>query len=179
MAEKKEPSFDLGFGGLFKGLGSFMDLLSGLVEKAEEIETRTGGAEGEVTRTGEFRVKGLGEQAQGVYGFSIRTGIGGFPRVEHFGNIRATDKGPVVAEVREPLVDVFDEEQEIVVVAELPGVGEGEIRIEVKDDILSLEASGEHKYAKEILLPAPVDAATLHAKRAYKNGILELRLKKL
>jgi HSP20 family protein len=172
MAERKkretkgEASFDLGFGGLFKGLGDFLDLLSEMVETGEE----------EVTRTGEFKVKGLGDKARGVYGFSVRTGIGGIPRVERFGNIRTTEEGPVVAEVREPLVDVFDEDQEIVVVAELPGVGEEEIHIEVQDDILSLETTGERKYAKEILLPGPVDAATLQ--KAYKNGILELRLKK-
>jgi HSP20 family protein len=173
MAEpkkKKEPkeeiSIDLGFGGLFKGLGEFMDLLSEMVEKGEE----------EVTHKGEFKVKGLGEKGRGVYGFSVRTGIGGIPRVEHFGNIRSTDEGPVVAEVREPLVDVFDEEQEIIIVVELPGVSDEEIRVEIQDDILSLETTGERKYAKEILLPGAVDTATLQ--KAYKNGILELRLRK-
>jgi HSP20 family protein len=164
--EEVKVSFDLGFGGLFKGLGDFIDLLGDMIETGEE----------EVTRSGEFRVKGLGDKGRGVYGFSVRTGIGGIPRVERFGNIRTTEEGPVVAEVREPLVDVFDEEQEIVIVAELPGVGEEEVRIEIQDDILSLETTGERKYAKEILLPEPVDAATLQ--KAYKNGILELRLKK-
>jgi HSP20 family protein len=167
--EKKETqktvTLDLGFGGLFKGLGNFVDLLSDLLETGEEI-----------SRTGEFKVKDLGDRVRGVYGFSIRTGIGGAPRVEPFGNIRSTEEGPVVADVREPLVDVFDEEDEIVVVAELPGVGEDEIQIEIQDDVLSLETTGERKYAKEILLSQPVDATTLH--RAYKNGILELRLKK-
>jgi HSP20 family protein len=171
MAEKKEESqakisFDLGFGGLFKGLGSFLDLVSEMVEKGEEIQSRTG----------EFKVEGLGREAQGVYGFSVRTGIGGLPRVERFGNIRTGDEGPIVAEVREPLVDVFDEEAEIVVVVELPGVGEDEIHVGVQDDILSLETSGERKYAKEVLLSGAVDAATLQ--KSYKNGILEIRLKK-
>jgi len=164
--EEVKVSFDLGFGGLFKGLGDFIDLLGDMIETGEE----------EVTRSGEFRVKGLGDKAQGVYGFSVRSGIGGIPQVERFGNIRTTEEGPVVAEVREPLVDLFDEEQEIVVVAELPGVGEEEVHIEIQDDILSLETTGERKYAKEILLPEPVDAATLQ--KAYKNGILELRLTK-
>jgi HSP20 family protein len=173
MSEKKKEakeevkvSLDLGFGGLFKGLGDFIDLLGDMIETGEE----------EVTRSGEFRVKGLGDKAKGVYGFSVRTGIGGIPQVERFGNIRSSEEGPVVAEVREPLVDVFDEEQEIVIVAELPGVAEEEVHIEVQDDILSLETTGQRKYAKEILLPEPVDAETLQ--KAYKNGILELRLRK-
>jgi len=163
---KREVTFDLGFGGLFKGLGNFLDLLSEMVETGEE----------EVSRTGEFKVKGLGDKARGVYGFTVRTGIGGIPRVEHFGNIRTTDEGPMVAEVREPLVDLFDEEEEILIVGELPGVDEEEIHIEVQDDILSLETTGERKYAKEVLLPEAVDAATL--RKTYRNGILELRLKK-
>lgn len=163
----EEVSIDLGLGGLFKGLGDFLDLLSEMVETGES----------EVARTGEFKVKGLGDQARGVYGFTVRTGIGGVPRVERFGNIRTTEEGPVVAEAREPLVDLFDEEDEIVLVAELPGVAEEEIRIEVEGDILSLETSGERKYAKEILLPGTVEAASLQ--KTYRNGILELRLKKV
>jgi HSP20 family protein len=163
---REEVVVDLGFGGLFKGLGNFIDLLSEMVEAGES----------EVHRRGEFRVKGLGERARGVYGFSVRTGIGGIPRVESFGNIRATQEGPMVAEVREPLVDVFDEGEAVLVVAELPGVAEEEIRIEVEGDILSLETAGERKYAKEVLLPAAAEAGPFH--KAYKNGILELRLKK-
>ena len=172
MAEKKtgkakrEATIDLGFGGLFKGLGDFVDLLGEMIETGET----------ESTSGGEFRIKGLGDKARGVYGFSVRTGIGGIPRVERFGNIRTTEEGPTVTEVREPLVDVFDEELEIVLVAELPGVSEGEIRVEIQDDILSVETVGERKYVKEILMSEPVDPASLQ--QTYKNGILELRLRK-
>ncbi|MFQ5814463.1 MAG: archaeal heat shock protein Hsp20 [Anaerolineae bacterium] len=156
---------DLGFGGLFKGIGDFIDLLSEMVEEGES----------EVNRHGEFTVKGL-DQARGVYGFSVRMGLGGTPTVDHFGNIRATDEGPVVAEEREPLVDVFDEGELILVVAELPGVNKDDVEIEVQDDILSLSARGERKYAKEILLPSLVDADTMET--TYRNGILEVRLRK-
>ena len=163
---KRETTIDLGFGGLFKGLGDFVDLLGEMIETGET----------ESTSGGEFRIKGLGDKARGVYGFSVRTGIGGIPRVERFGNIRTTEEGPTITEVREPLVDVFDEELEIVLVAELPGVSEGEIRVEIQDDILSVETVGERKYVKEILMSEPVDPASLQ--QTYKNGILELRLRK-
>jgi HSP20 family protein len=162
-----EAAIDLGFGGLFKGLGTFIDLLGELIETGEE----------EIARRGEFRVKGMGDKVHGVYGFTVRTGIGGIPRVERFGNIRATEHGPVVAEVREPLVDVFDEGEEVLIVAELPGVGEGELRVDVQDDILALETTGERKFAKEILLPERVDPGSL--RQAFTNGILELRLRKV
>ena len=164
--EKGDVSFDLGFGGLFKGLGNFLDLISEMAETGQE----------EVKRSGEFKVKGMGDKVKGVYGFSVRTGVGGIPRVEHFGNVKSTDQGPIVTEVREPMVDVFDEDGEIVVVAELPGVSEGEIKVEVQEDILTLQTTGERKYGKDILLPAKVVAASLQ--KTYKNGILELRVKK-
>lgn len=171
MTEKKRTRqeegirVNFGLGGLFKGIGNFIDLLSEMVEEGEE----------EVSRTGEFKVKGL-DQARGVYGFSVRMGLGGTPTVEHFGNIRATDEGPVVAEEREPLVDVFDEGELILVVAELPGVDKDDIQIEVQDDILSLSATGARKYTKELLLPSLVDADTMET--TYHNGILEVRLRK-
>ena len=165
-AGREEVGIDLGLGGVFKGFGDFMNLLSEMVEAGES----------EVTRTGEFKVKGLGEKGRGVYGFTVRTGIGGTPRVERFGNIRSTQEGPVVDEVREPMVDVFDEGETVLVVAEVPGVAEGEITVEVRDDILTLETAGERKYAKEVLLPCPVDAASI--KKAHKNGVLELRFGK-
>jgi HSP20 family protein len=165
-AGREETGVDIGLGGVFKGLGDFINLLSEMVETGES----------EVNRTGEFKVKGLGEKARGVYGFTVRTGIGGTPQVERFGNIRSTEEGPVVAEVREPMIDVFDEGETVLVVAELPGVAEGEITVDVKDDILTLETTGEMKYAKEVLLPYSVDAPSM--KKAHKNGVLELRLDK-
>ncbi len=161
-----EAVVDIGFGSLFKGLGDFVGMLGNLVEAGEQ----------QVNRTGEFKVKGLGDKARGVYGVSVRVGIGGEPHVERFGNIRSTTEGPEVVDVREPLIDVFDEGDEIVIAAELPGAKEDEIQVEVKSDVLALSSSGERRYAKEVLLPSPVDGASM--RRSFKNGLLELRLKK-
>jgi len=161
---KVEIDFGIGkisFGGLFKGLGNLIDLADRL--KEEGVEKR-----GEI--------KGLPKGAKGVYGFSIRA-LAGKPVIESFGNIRETAKGPVVEEVREPIVDIFDEEDHILVIAELPGVTEEKIKIEVVGDILNLSASDtDRKYAKEILLPSKVKPSSL--KIAYKNGILEIKLDK-
>jgi len=158
-------SIDLGLGGLFKGLGNFIDLLSEMVEEGES----------EITRQGEFKVKGL-EKARGIYGFTVRTGLGGIPRVEPFGNVRETERGPIVTETREPLADIFDEGELILVVVELPGVAEEELEVDVRGDVLSLSTKGEKKYVKEMLLPDLVDPATVTT--SYKNGILELRVNK-
>jgi len=168
--EEEEPTIniDVGFGGLFKGLGSLLNLVSEMAEKGET----------EITREGQARVSGLGERGRATYGFTVRTGLGGTPTVERFGNIvRETEEGPVVEEVREPIVDIFDEKDEIRVIAEMPGVEESKIKLEVKGDILSIAAQdAERKYAKEVILPAAVDPEAMTS--SYKNGVLEIKLPK-
>jgi len=162
---KAGREFEFGFGSLFKGIGSLFDLVSRMTEEGKEEYTRSG-------ETG-----GLGDKAKGVYGFSVKMGLGGKPVIEQFGNIKATEKGAVVAEVREPIVDVFDEGEKLVVISELPGVEESDIHLEVKDDILNLSAEAkDRKYSKEVLLPSPVDASSMES--SYKNGILEIKLRK-
>lgn len=164
-----EPgSGDVGLGGMFRSLGGFLDLLSNLAEKAESEG-------GEFKRSGE-----LGEEKKGVkavYGFSVRVGGGGKPLIEKFGNIKDDGRGPVVEEAREPMVDLFDEEDHLLVVAELPGVDANDIRFEVKEDVLNLTASrGERKYRKEVLLTSDVRAA--EATSSYRNGVFEIKLPK-
>ncbi len=156
---------DLGFGGLFKGISNLLDLVGNLAEAGENMN-----------RSGEFKV-GDNEKMQGVYGFSIRTGLGGMPKVESFGNIRESDAGPVVADTREPIVDVFDEGDKILVVAELPGVAKKEIKVELNGDVLALTTTGARKYAKEVLLPAAAKEEE-EMTVTYNNGVLEVRLVK-
>ena len=69
---------------------------------------------------------------KGVFGFSIKTAGGGKPIVEPFGNIKKTPKGPTVEEEREPITDVFDEKDEIRVYAEMPGVNQEDIKLDIK-----------------------------------------------
>lgn len=168
MSQRREkPGEGIGFsvGGLFKGLGSLFDLVSKMVDEGEE----------EYARSGE--VEAMGGKVKGVYGFSVRMGAGGKPVLEQFGNIQATEKGAVVTEVREPLVDVLDEGDRLVIIAELPGVEAEDIHIEVKEDILELTAEAtDRRYSKELLLPSPVDADTMES--SCRNGILEIKLRK-
>lgn len=155
---------DLGLGGLFKGISNLLDLVGNLAEAGESVN-----------RSGEVKF-GDNEKMQGVYGFSIRTGLGGMPKVESFGNIRESEAGPVVADTREPIVDVFDEGDKLLVVAELPGVAKKEIKVELNGDVLALSTTGSRKYAKEVLLPAPAKEEEMTV--TYNNGVLEVRLHK-
>lgn len=163
--KKSTKGIEFSFGSMFKELGSLFDLVSKMAEEGKD----------EYSRTGE--IEALGGKAKGVYGFSIKMGLGGKPVIEQFGNVRASEDGAIVAEVREPLVDVLDEGDYLVVIAEIPGVEGDDIRIEVKGDILELMAeANDKKYSKEVLLSSPVDADTMES--SYKNGILEIKLMK-
>lgn len=171
--KKEEEGLDIAFGigklslgGLFKGIEKLIDLAAELKESG-----------GEIKKEGEIDLSHLKEGMKGVYGVSIRTAVGGKPVVETFGNIKKTPEGPIVKEEREPLTDVFDEKNEIVIISEIPGAGEDGVTVSLKGDILEISASGKNRtYYKEILLPAKVKAETLS--HSYKNGVLEVRVKK-
>lgn len=81
------------------------------------------------------------------------------------------------AEVSEPVTDVFDEPDEVVVLFELPGITRTQIRCRRDGDLLMLEAkSAERHYRKEVPIEAKL-AATAPQQR-LRNGILEVRLAK-
>jgi len=112
-----------------------------------------------------------------VYGFSISIRPGSKPIIREFGNVRPTRFGPRFVEEREPLVDVIEEDDEIVVVAELPGVEKEDINLSCtgRELIISVDTE-KRKYYKRLDLPAEVIPKS--AKASYKNGVLEVRLKK-
>ena len=61
--------------------------------------------------------------------------------------------------------------------AEMPGVRKEDIKLDLKEDILDISAqSGDRKYHKEVLLPVKALAENLSS--SYKNGILEVKIKK-
>lgn len=158
-----------GQGGLEGILGGLTDLVEKLGELAEKGET--------LSKTGEFEWQSGGKDAKGIFGVSIRTILGGDEvKVEPFGNIRRDEKTgePVVQEIREPVVDIFEEEEYTLVVAEMPGVGAEDVRLEVKDDVLTLQAEkGDKKYRKEVLLPRSYPRAKMTV--SCNNGILEIK----
>ncbi|MMZ61831.1 Hsp20/alpha crystallin family protein [compost metagenome] len=62
-------------------------------------------------------------------------------------------------------------------VAELPGVDKDKIKVRTTEDKVIIKAEGEKKYYKEVELPAKVDPKS--AKASYRNGVLEVKLKRL
>lgn len=117
-----------------------------------------------------------------VYGYSMRVGPDGKPHFREFGNVRPP-KGMLPEEMRhieseeargrEPLVDMFPCGDRTLVVAELPGVEENDIKISLSKKTLEIKVdSGNRKYYKKIELPKEFKKSKM--KKKYNNGVLEL-----
>lgn len=95
---------------------------------------------------------------------------------------------------RMPITDVQETDKEVIVVMELPGVEKNEIELSVDQDRLQVKTEKKQKkqkkgnqgyylsekhssFYREIFLPAKVDSSKVQAN--YKNGVLEVVLKKL
>ncbi|HSE89502.1 MAG TPA: Hsp20/alpha crystallin family protein [Candidatus Binatia bacterium] len=96
-------------------------------------------------------------------------------------------------ELTAPLVDLYEEKDDIVVKAELPGIDKNNIEVNLADHTLTIK--GEKKKEEEIkeenyyrsersygsfvrTLELPKDVHTDKVKATFKNGILEVRLPK-
>ena len=117
-----------------------------------------------------------------MYGFNINFGQDGKPIVDSFGNIKKTpySSKPKVDKVREPLVEVNEDGQNIIVIAEMPGVTRDDIELKATPRTITIktkEGIVGRKYYKEVDLPAVIDSN--YAKARYTNGILEITLKKI
>ena len=159
------------FGRILSGLTDIAEKLNEISEKGETL-----------SKKGEFTFPSKEGGVKGVYGFSLKTGLGGKEdqiRVEPFGNIRKDKKTgeAVVQEIHEPLVDVFEDEDATTLIAEMPGVGPEDIKIEVRDDVLTISAQkGEKKYRKEVLLGHGISKEKTSV--TCNNGIVTIRCEK-
>jgi HSP20 family protein len=92
-----------------------------------------------------------------------------------------------------PVVDIYDNENDIVIKAELPGVSKKDIEIDIKDRVLTLkgersadnEAKEDNYYRRErtygrfersFTLPANVDPDKIKAD--YNDGVLKIEVPK-
>ncbi len=96
-------------------------------------------------------------------------------------------------DVRPPSVDVFEEKDDIVVKAELPGMEKDNIEVNLTDHTLTIkgekkkeeEVKGENYYRAERsygsflrTLELPKEVRADKVKASFKNGILEVRMPK-
>jgi HSP20 family molecular chaperone IbpA len=103
----------------------------------------------------------------------FKTPLGMHPRRYHlpkrFG--KETLKEP------QPLIDIFQEDSWLTIVAEIAGFNKETLKIDVKDQKLTLSAKAkDRRYYKSLNLPKVVIPNIIHT--TYKNGVLEIKLKK-
>ena len=76
-----------------------------------------------------------------------------------------------------PLIDILEEKSFVTVVAEITGFNRDTLKIHVKDQRITLSAkSKDRRYYKSLNLPKVVIPDVMYTK--YKNGVLEIKLRK-
>lgn len=81
-----------------------------------------------------------------------------------------------------PVYDVWESDDKVYVIAELPGASEKDVSIEIIPYAVRIIAEAKskekqgHKYYRNIKLPAPVKKEPIA--KTFKNGVLELILEK-
>ncbi|MEW6034239.1 MAG: Hsp20/alpha crystallin family protein [Chloroflexota bacterium] len=117
--------------------------------------------------TGYIRTRGpLGER-------EFHVGTSGKPRRSGSGQMK-----PTAPEVMEPPVDVFDEGQQVTIVADVPGTTLDDLELKVEGRTLSLSTkpAARRSYRRELRLQSDVDPGSLRS--SCRNGVLEVHIRK-
>jgi HSP20 family protein len=167
---KKGPTGTAAIGEILKGLGQ-------LVEKLGEIDKVGDPLNKSNSQHHSGSLRGSDGKTRGVFGVQVKVGLGGKEiEIEPFGNVKPgfDDVEAMVHETREPVCDVFEEEAELLIVAEMPGVAAEDVKLLLEGDLLSIRAERrDRKYSKELQLPRVV--AIEKAKISANNGVVEIR----
>ncbi len=127
-----------------------------------------------------------------IYGFSMRKGPDGKPRIQEFGNRnrssadfhmpgkanRVTGNAPGEhRNFREPLTDIIEDERHISVTLEMPGVSKEDVDIEMNESEVTVNVNtSTRRYHKHVRLPTKVRPASVRA--TFNNGVLDLIMEK-
>jgi HSP20 family protein len=114
-----------------------------------------------------------------VQGFNINFDSEGKPRVEKFGNqpLKKQNGELSISEEREPLTDIIEGDNEVFITTEIPGIEKEDIDLNVTKSNLEINVDNpKRKYHKILDLPCDVVAKT--TKASYKNGILDIVIKR-
>lgn len=126
----------------------------------------------------EALLEDMGESVPFVYGFSIIRRPGEDPELREFGNVECSEdeENLFPSETRDPLIDIFESEELVHVLAELPEVEKEDLLLHATAQNLEIRILGASEYSQDIELPVCVDPKS--AKASYKNGVLEVTFRR-
>lgn len=76
-----------------------------------------------------------------------------------------------------PLVDIFENAQELLLLADLPGVGKEDVKLHFEKDRLTLEAKAPNiRYRRQFVVSSGVDVEKTEA--TVREGVLSVKLPK-
>ncbi|MBU2565677.1 MAG: Hsp20/alpha crystallin family protein [Candidatus Thermoplasmatota archaeon] len=168
----------LRLGGLLSGLGEFLSKAAELAEKGE-------GVEGGKTFEGKgykgaysYRVATIKKEAPRRVGVGIRPGVRYEPPKYKPLHVEKTKTVEPEAEAKEPLVDVFDKNDHVLVVVSLPNIKEENLEFNIEDNVLKITAkTPEGKVEKDITIPEDSKVSKIEGV-SFRHGILEIKLRK-
>ena|GEM_PF-2071431 len=110
-------------------------------------------------------------------GFSVSRSPAGKPQVYRVGSVQRPLQGTQMKREDEPLFDILDCRKEVIVIAELLGANKNDVKLDLSEFCLRISMdTPERSFNKILRLPARVCADSMQTN--YKNGVLELHLKK-
>lgn len=110
-------------------------------------------------------------------GFSIKFGPNGRPRIQEIGHRRPWQEEDDIADDQDPLVDLIEDGENLIILVALPGVEKEAIDLRVTENCLTFSVDGtDFEWYDELKLPARVNPKSAHA--SFKNGVLEVKLNK-
>jgi len=157
-----------------KGLIGLINDLAKLAEKSETYQKRINLGKGGVI---DFRVSS--RPIRGSYATKPTGSLKISKPKKEISPIH-TSMPPTTSSIkeREPIVDIFEERDHIKVMAELTGIEENEIKLDIENDTLTINIdTPTRKYYKKVELPNPVKKDDVES--IYRNGILEVTLRKM
>jgi HSP20 family protein len=110
-----------------------------------------------------------------------------------FGTVFDTQNGDGGARRWIPAMDLVEEGEQFVLRADLPGVSEDDVKVELEDNVLTIagERTSEHEeqrdgfrrierasgsFSRSLTLPEGIDAESINAR--FERGVLEVRVPK-
>ena len=150
--------------GILNGIANLVEKIGDLAEKGEQFKR----AMEEIER---------GKEGKVYYDVNVQVGLGGKTPDSSHRQGKIYNHNPI-PETREPITDLFDESNYILITVEMPGISVDEVRLDLQDRQLTIQAENKHKrYYKELCLPVPCHREKINL--VCNNGILEITCPKI